>query len=83
MKPDNWQAEEKINELVDRYNRLAVAVEKLLIEIDAAHRVLGQSNISTVTARKMLGGLIRPLDLSPQTTEPYKPKLIVRDDKTS
>ncbi|MGE3429270.1 MAG: hypothetical protein AB7I44_21185 [Hyphomicrobiaceae bacterium] len=80
---DNWQLEDKVNELVARINSLTKVVTELLFSIEHNKKPLGmQGDINTVRAKmELVAQEIRELDLSPRPTKPYRPRIITRDEE--
>ena len=81
---DNWQLEDKVNELIERINSLTKTVSALLFEIERGKKPLGmQGEINTVRAKmELIAREIKTLDLSPRPTKPYRPRVITRDEET-
>jgi hypothetical protein len=81
---DNWQLEDKINEVVSNHNQLLIAVHTLLDAIDQNQRMRVQKAIDTIAARIKISGVtfIELLDLSPRDAEAYQPRLIMTERKT-
>jgi hypothetical protein len=76
---DNWQLEDKLNELIENHNQLLIAVHTILDAIEENKRFGFQGAIDTIPIRIKINGLglIDLLDLSPRDTEAYQPRLIL------
>jgi hypothetical protein len=80
---DNWQLEDKVNEVIENHNKLLLAVHTLLENIEQSRRTGRQGPIDTISVRFHLNNLrmIDLLDLSPRNIEAHQPKLIVREPR--
>lgn len=80
---DNWQLEDKVNELITQHNQLLIVVHKLLDALEHNKRFGLQGPIDTIPLRIAINGLglIDLLDLSPRDTEAYQPRLILTEPR--
>jgi hypothetical protein len=80
---DNWQLEDKINEVITNYNQLCIAVHMLLDELEHNKRFGFQCAVDTIPIRIKIDGvgLVDLLDLSPRDTEAYQPRLILTEPR--
>jgi hypothetical protein len=79
---DNWQLEDKINEVVHNHNQLLQAVHMLLAGIEQNSKLA--RTIDTISVRVHLQNvsLIALLDLSPRNIEAHQPRLIMYEPRT-
>lgn len=80
---DNWQLEDKMNEVIAAHNQLLIVVHKILDELEQNRRFGFQCAIDTIPLRIAINGLglIELLDLSPRDTEAYQPRLILTEPR--
>jgi hypothetical protein len=80
---DNWQLEDKVNELIEQHNQLLIIVHKLLDTLEQNRRFGFQCAVDTIPLRIAINGLglIDLLDLSPRDTEAYQPRLILTEPR--
>lgn len=80
---DNWQLEDKVNELIGQHNQLLIIVHKLLDTLEQNRRFGFQCAVDTIPLRIAINGLglIDLLDLSPRDTEAYQPRLILTEPR--
>jgi len=80
---DNWQLEDKMNELINQHNQLLIIVHKLLDTLEQNKRFGFQCAVDTIPLRIAINGLglIDLLDLSPRDKEAYAPRLILTEPR--